>query len=337
MTAPLSLAEAEDLATRALIGCGASQAAAASTARALVGAEADGQAGHGLSRVPSYGAQLSAGKINGRVTPMLERTAAAAVRIEAGGGLAYPALDLAVQTLAPMARLTGMAAAGIYASNHIGQAGRPVEQLAERGLVALVCSNTPRAIALAGAARPMMGTNPLAFAAPVAGRAPLMIDMALSLVARSKIVAARNAGQPIPLDWATDAGGHATTDPAAALEGALAPAGGAKGAALALMVEILCGALAGGQFGWEASSFLDAEGPSPDVGQVLIALDPAAFAGPTFMLRMAQLVAAIEAEPGARVPGDRRLAARARAAAEGLTLPPALLAEITRLAEAAPR
>jgi (2R)-3-sulfolactate dehydrogenase (NADP+) len=331
----LSLAEAEDLAARALIGCGASPGAAASTARALVGAEADGQAGHGLSRVVSYGAQLSAGKLDGRVTPTLERTAAATVRIEAGGGLAYPALDLAIETLAPMTRLTGVAAAGIYASHHIGQAGRPVERLAEQGLVALICSNTPRAIAFQGAARPMMGTNPLAFAAPVPGRAPLVIDLALSLVARSKIVAARNAGEAIPADWAYDAGGQPTTDPAAALAGALAPAGGAKGAALALMVEILCGALAGGHFGWQASSFLDAEGPSPSVGQVLIALDPAAFAGPSFLERMGELVTAIEAEPGARVPGDRRLAARCTAAAEGLAVPPALLAEITRLAGAA--
>jgi (2R)-3-sulfolactate dehydrogenase (NADP+) len=331
----LSLAEAEALATRALRACGASEANAASTARALVGAEADGQSGHGLSRIASYGAQVKAGKIDGRVVPILARTATASVRIDARGGFAYPALDLAMEALAPMAREAGIAAAGIFASHHIGQAGRPVERLAEQGLVALICSNTPRAIAFQGGARPMMGTNPLAFAAPVPGRAPLVIDMALSLVARSRIVAAKNAGQPIPADWANDADGVPTTDASAALAGALAPAGGAKGAALALMVEILCGALAGGRFGWEASSFLDAEGPSPAVGQVLIALDPAAFAGPGFLPRMAELVAVLEAEPRARVPGDRRLAARAKAAADGLTVAPALLAEITALAEAA--
>jgi (2R)-3-sulfolactate dehydrogenase (NADP+) len=331
----LSLAEAEGLAARALAACGAGPAAAASTARALVGAEADGQSGHGLSRITSYGAQLKAGKIDGRAVPVLTRTASASVRVDARGGLAYPALDLALEALTPMARSAGVAAAGIYASSHIGQAGRPVERLAEQGLVALICSNTPKAIAFQGAARPAMGTNPLAFAAPVPGRAPLVIDMALSLVARSKIVAAKNAGQPIPADWANDAAGEPTTDAAAALAGALAPAGGAKGAALALMVEILCGALAGGHFGWEASSFLDADGPSPAVGQVLIALDPAALAGPSFLPRMGELVAALEAEPGARVPGDRRLAARAKAAAEGLGVATALLAGITALAEAA--
>ncbi len=330
----LSLAEAEALARRALAACGAADEAAASTARALAGAEADGQAGHGLSRVISYGAQLRAGKLKGQAGPVLERTAAASARIDANGGLAYPALDLAVEILPSLARLTGVAAAAIHASHHIGQAGRPVERLAERGLVALICSNTPRAMAFAGAARPMLGTNPLAFAAPVPGRAPLVIDLALSVVARSRIVAAKNAGQAIPPDWANDSEGRPTRDADAALAGALAPAGGAKGAALALMVEILCGALAGGHFGWEASSFLDADGLPPAVGQVLVALDPAAFAGPGFLPRMGELVAAIEAEPGARVPGDRRLAARARAAADGLAVPPALLAEITRLADA---
>ena len=330
----LSLAQAEALAIRALSACGASADNAASTARALVAAEADGQAGHGLSRVPSYGAQLKTGKIDGRAIPALNRTRAAAVRIDAKGGLAYPALDMAIAALTPLAREAGVAAAGVFASHHIGQAGRSVERLADEGLVSLVVSNTPQAMAFQGGAKPMMGTNPLAFAAPLPGRAPLVIDMALSLVARSKIVAAQKAGQPIPEGWANDAQGHPTTDANAALSGALAPAGGAKGAALALMVEILCGALAGGQYGWEASSFLDDKGPSPSVGQVILVLDPMAFAGPDFLPRMGSLAAAMEAEDGVRLPGDRRMANRARAAKEGLIIAPALLSEINALAGA---
>jgi len=328
----LSLSQAEDLAARALEACGASPANATSTARALVAAEADGQAGHGLGRVPSYGAQLKVGKVDGRATPLLTQTRAGAIRIDAKGGLAYPAMDLAIDSLIPLAREAGVAAAGVFASHHIGQAGRSVERLADQGLVALVVSNTPQAMAFHGGAKPMMGTNPLAFAAPLPGRAPLVIDLALSLVARSKIVAAQKSGQPIPADWANDADGRPTTDPAAALAGALAPAGGAKGAALALMVEILCAALAGGRFGWEASSFLDDKGDSPGVGQVLLALDPMAFAGPGFLTRMGELAGTMTSEDGVRLPGDRRLIARAKAAAEGLTLAPALLAEINVLA-----
>ena len=328
----LSLTDARALAARALAANGASEANADSTATALVSAEADGQAGHGLTRVASYSAQLRAGKIDGQAVPVMTETRAAAIRIDAKGGLAYPALDLAIDALAPLAREAGVAAAGIYASHHIGQAGRTVERLADQGMVALVVSNTPRAMAFHGGARPMMGTNPLAFAAPLGGRAPLVIDMALTLVARSKIVAAQKAGQTIPADWATDGEGKPTTDPAAALAGALAPAGGAKGAALALMVEILCGALAGGAYGWEASSFLDDKGPSPSVGQVILALDPMAFAGPGFTDRMTALVETMTAEDGVRLPGDRRLASRAKAETQGLQLSPALYSELLNLA-----
>jgi (2R)-3-sulfolactate dehydrogenase (NADP+) len=330
--ARLSLDEASALAARALKANGASTANAASTAAALVAAEADGQAGHGLSRVASYSAQLRAGKIDGSADPVLTRTRAASVRIDAKGGLAYPALDLAIEALAPLARDAGVAAAGVFASHHIGQAGRTAERLADQGLVALVVSNTPRAMAFHGGKTPMMGTNPLAFAAPLSGRSPLVIDMALTLVARSKIVAAQKDGQPIPADWAFDKDGRPTTDPAAALAGALAPAGGAKGAALALMVEILCGALAGGAYGWEASSFLDDKGPSPSVGQVILALDPMAFAGPGFLDRMTALVETMTAEDGVRLPGDRRLASRAKAEAEGLQLSLSLYSELLNLA-----
>jgi (2R)-3-sulfolactate dehydrogenase (NADP+) len=333
----LSSAEALALATRALTGCGASLENAASTARALVAADIDGQSGHGLSRLPGYAAQVKAGKIAGLAIPVLTRTRPATARVDAKGGFAFPALDLAVSALPAFAREAGMAAAGISASHHIGQAGRTVERLAEQGLVALIVSNTPAAIALPGGTRPMMGTNPLAFAAPFAGRAPLVIDLALSLVPRSKIVAAQKAGRSIPADWATDSAGKPTTDPNAAVVGALAPIGGPKGAALALMVEILCGALAGGHYGWEASSFLDDRGPSPGVGQVLIAFDPVALGGAGFTERMGSLLAAVAADDAVRLPGDRRLANRERARVEGLAIGEELHAQIERLAAGAER
>lgn len=329
----LSIDEASELARRALRASGASPEAAASTAAALVAAECDGQAGHGLSRVPSYAAQLKAGKIDGKAVPRIVRRLPGAVHIDAAHGLAYPAIDLALDTLPALVRSAGIAVAGLFASHHAGQAGRVVERLAQSGLVALMASNTPSAMAFPGGKRAMLGTNPLAFAAPMPGREPLVIDLALSLVARSKIVAAKKAGTAIPADWATDAEGQPTTDPSAALDGALAPLGGPKGAALALMVEVLCGALAGAHFGWEASSFLDDRGPPPDVGQFILAIDPEALSGRQFPLRMEQLAAAVADQDGVRLPGDRRLAARARSRRDGLSLPPDLHASLTSLAQ----
>src|SRR6202000_991279 len=186
-----------------------------------------------------------------------------------------------------------------------------------------------RAMAFHGGKRAMLGTNPLAFATPVPGRPPLVIDLSLSMVARAKIVAAQKAGKSNPAGWASGEEGAPTTDPNAALAGALLPAGGAKGAALAVMVEILCGALAGAQFGWEASSFLDDRGAAPSVGQILIAFDPAAFSGAEFPDRMAAVLSAAAGEPGVRLPGDRRLSVREKTRLEGIKIAPELHAQIT--------
>lgn len=253
-------AEAEALVTRVFVACRTSPGNARATARALVAAQTDGQAGHGLTRVPSYAAQARSGKVDGHATPALERVSPAAVRIDAGLGFAYPAIDLALATLEENARETAVAAAAIHRSHHFGQAGAHAERLAERGLVALVFGNSPKGIAPWGGREAVYGTNPIAFAAPLAGRAPLVIDLAMSRVARGRIAAAGQRGETIPGDWAFDAEGRATTDPAAAMAGSLAPIGGAKGAALALMVEILSAALTGAQFGFEASSLFDADG-----------------------------------------------------------------------------
>ena len=329
----LNPAEAERLAARALEASGASAASAASTARALVAAEVDGQPGHGLARIPAYAAQVKSGKVDGQAVPTAVQTRAASLWIDARGGFAYPALDLAIDRIPALVAATGIVAAGIRASHHVGQAGLTVERLADAGFVALLASNTPRAMAFHGGAKPMMGTNPVAFAAPIPDRPALVIDLALSLVARSKVVAAQKAGRKIPADWAIDAAGAPTDDPAAALAGSLLPIGGAKGAALALMVEILCAALVGARFGWEASSFLDDRGEAPGVGQMLIAIDPNAFAGPAYGARMQDLLATITAEPGVRLPGDRRLDRRRQARDAGLEIPADLHGEIQRLAE----
>jgi (2R)-3-sulfolactate dehydrogenase (NADP+) len=181
----------------------------------------------------------------------------------------------------------------------------------------------------------VFGTNPIAFAAPRRNAPPLVIDMALSEVARGKIVTAAQKGEPIPLGWAVDADGNPTTDAKAALAGTLVPAGGAKGAALALMVETLAVALTGANFAFEASSFLDANGPPPGAGQLLIAIDPGAFAGAEqFADRFAALAEAIESDEGARLPGSRRVALRKQAQSSGINVDAKLLAEVQLLATA---
>lgn len=321
----VSFERAEARLTDLFATAGASPANAASVAWALVMAEADGLKGHGLSRVPTYLAMLKSGKIDGQVVPKASRPKPSVLAIDAGHGFAYPAIDLAIAEIPDLARDQGIVAAPIRRSNHCGAAGLHVERLAEQGLVALLFANTPGAIAPWGGSRPVFGTNPIAFAAPLAGREPVVIDMALSKVARGPIVAAKQKGQAIPEGWALDVHGKPTTDAAAALAGTMVPLGDAKGATLAMMVEILAAALVGAHFGFQASSFLDAEGGPPDTGQLILAIDPHAMGGNWFDERMRALVHAIEAQEGTRLPGVRRLTLRAKARAEGIEMPEELL------------
>ncbi|HEY5794416.1 MAG TPA: Ldh family oxidoreductase [Bosea sp. (in: a-proteobacteria)] len=322
----LSFAQAETRLTEIFSEAGASPANAASVAWALVMAEADGLKGHGLSRVPTYLAMLRAGKIDGQVVPKATRPKPGVLAIDAGHGFAYPAIDFAVAELPRLAREQGVVAAPIRRSSHCGAAGLHVERLAEQGLVAMLFANTPGAIAPWGGSKPVFGTNPIAFAASLAGREPVVIDMALSKVARGPIVAAKQKGESIPEGWALDVHGKPTTDAAAALAGTMVPLGDAKGATLAMMVEILAAALVGAHFGFQASSFIDTVGGPPDTGQLILAIDPHAMGGNWFDERMRVLAHAIEEQEGTRLPGVRRLALRAKAQAEGIDMPAELLA-----------
>ena len=310
---------------------GANPIAAQSTAHALVAAEADGLKGHGLSRVPTYAAMLKNGKVKGDAVPVLHQTKPSAILVDAACGFAYPAIDLACAALPQMARAHGIAIAGIMRSGHAGAIGHHVERLAGQGLVALFFANTPAAISPWGGSKAVFGTNPLAFAAPLPGRPPLVIDMAVSKVARATVVAAKQAGKPIPEGWTLDADGHPTIDAAAGLAGTMVAMGEAKGTALALMVEVLGAALVGSHLSSEATSFLDAEGGPPETGQSIIVIDPDGLGHGGFGAAMTRLAAAIECQPGARLPGMRRLAARAKAASDGVEVSDALVREFGML------
>jgi (2R)-3-sulfolactate dehydrogenase (NADP+) len=333
MTAHLTLSEARDLAHAVLVAAGTSPQNAAAVADALVAAEADGIASHGLSRLPAYADQVKSGKVAGAAVPALHWTAEATLRVDAGAGFAFPAVAAGLDAAAGRVAQTGIVGVAVYASHHAGAMGHHVEKLAARGLAGLAFSNSPSAIAPWGGSAGVFGTNPIAFAVPRAGAAPLVIDASLSKVARGKIMVAAQRGTAIPDDWALDPEGRPTTDPKAALEGTMLPIGDAKGAALVLMVEILAAALTGGQFGFEASSFFTADGPAPRIGHLFVVMDPARLGGPDFAARLEVLLGAILGQDGTRLPGDRRLGARAKAATAGISVPAALLEDLRARAE----
>lgn len=325
----VSLAEAEDLVAGALERSRTAKDNARAVAKALVLAEADGIKTHGLLRTAFYAAQAKAGKVDGFTAPKVEKPRPGVAVIDANNGFAYPAINLALSLLPEMIAATGIAAAGIGRSHHCGVAGHHAERLADQGLVALFFANGPAAMAPWGGKTAVFGTNPIAFACPLKGRQPIVVDLSLSKVARGNVMAAAKKGEPIPEGWALDTDGRPTTDANEALLGTMVPLGDAKGTALALMVELIAAGLTGSNFAAEASSYFDAEGPPSMTGQFIIAMDPAIFA--SGVERFAVLARGIEEQDGARLPGMRRYELRKRAMALGIAVGDALLAEIKAL------
>ncbi len=329
----LTADELRAVAVRALHSAGAGDAMAAITAAALVDAELQGLPSHGLSRIPQYTTHLRNGRADGAALPTVARGRGGAVLIDAHSGLAFPACALAVQEAIARAREFGVAFAGVTNSHHFGVAAWHLLPVAQAGMVGLAFGNSPAAMPAAGGKRPLFGTNPIAAIFPRRDGAPLTIDLSLSEVARGKLMVAAKDGKSIPLGWALDAQGQPTTDPKAGLEGSMLPMGGAKGAMLALIVELLACALTGAAMGFEADSFFVDAGNRPRIGQAFLVIDPGALAGQAAYLdRVETLITAMLADEGVRLPGYRRNALATRAAAEGVEIPQALADTLQRLA-----
>ena len=330
--AKLGFDAAVELAASALRRAGANEAMAASTARALVLAEAQGIASHGLARVGQYSTHLRNGRADGRAVAAIAKRKGAALLVDAAQGLAFPACDLAVKEATLIAREMGVCFAGVTNSHHAGVIVDHLRPAAAAQLVGLAFTNSPAAMPAAGGRHPVFGTNPVAAVFPRRGGDPLMIDLSLSEIARGKLMVAAKEGRVIPEGWALDKEGRPTTDPKAGLEGSMLPIGAAtspKGAMLALIVELLVTALTGAQFGFEASSFFVDEGNAPRIGQAFILIDPAALAGiDVFYDRMAVIEAEMLSDEGVRMAGERRLRLERKARAEGLEIPDALLAQL---------
>lgn len=329
----LALNDLTQLAARALEACGAQPTAALTTARCLAAADAQGLTSHGVSRVPQYCAHLRNGRADGQAEPRVIRERGGACLVDAACGLAYPACELAVKEAMRRARGQGVAFSGVTNSHHFGVAALHLDPVAEAGLVGLAFGNSPAAMPAWGGRTPLFGTNPIAAVFPRRNAAALVVDLSLSEVARGKIMIAAKEGRPIPEGWALDKEGRPTTDPKAALEGSMLPAGGVKGAMLALTVELLVCALTGARFGFEADSFFTEEGNRPRVGQAFLVIDPAALAGnDVYFERIETLVQTMLADPGVRLPGERRRELARKAQETGVTLPAPLYEQLRALA-----
>ncbi|MDD3757173.1 MAG: Ldh family oxidoreductase [Advenella sp.] len=325
----VSLSVLTQLARETLEAAGANASMATLTANALVFADAHGIATHGVSRVPSYALHLSSGRADGNAEPEILREKASSILIDAGTGLAFPACELAIASAINKAKQTGICIAGVTNSHHFGMAAYHLEPAARENLIGLAFSNSPAAIPAWGGKRPLFGTNPIAAAFPRMQSEPVMIDLSLSQVARGKVILAARDNKPIPDGWALDSEGKPTNDAKAALKGSMQAAGGVKGAMLAMMVEVLCVALTGASFGFEADPLYDDVGNKPRLGQVFILIDPEALAGQqTYFDRFESLIEAMLEDNGVRLPGARRHDLAKIATSEGVDVPDSLLMQM---------
>ena len=322
-----------ELATTALERAGANDRMARATARHLVRAEEQGLPTHGMSRVPFYCAMLRNGRNDGAARPRMVSERAGACLIDNADGLPYVSVQWALDEAIQRARRNGIAFAGVTNSAHAGVLGIHVERIAAAGLAGFAFTNSPAAIPPWGGRKPLFGTNPVAAAFPRREGDPIVVDLALTTVVRGRIMMAMRKGERIPEGWALDRDGRPTTDPAEAINhGSLFPIGGAKGAMLALMFELICASLTGAAIGPEADSFFSEQGNRPRIGQAFIAVDPAALAGTEkYLERVETVVATMLADPEVRLPGARRFASQRSARAQGIDIPDELLAQIEKL------
>lgn len=342
----LSWQEAEELVLRALQAHGARPESASATARALVLAEAQGLASHGLARVPSYVGHLQSGRVLGQVVARVAHQRGAALLIDAADGFAFPACEMGMAAAIELAQQQGLALLGVTNSHHAGVMVDHLRPAAAAGLLGLGFTNASACMPAAGGKRALFGTNPIAAIFPRwkdgATVDPVMIDLALSEVARGKLMTAAQRGTRIPLGWAVDSQGQPTTDPKAGLEGFMLPIGAAsspKGAMLALMVELLTSALLGANFSYEMGTFFSNQGGPLRMAHLFILIDPNAMAGQAaYAARMEELISSMLIDDEVRLAGARRLALERQARQRGVSISAALHQSLQAYAggEAAP-
>lgn len=322
MPHPVSFDALVSMLGRIFLAHGTSAEVADILARNCASAERDGAASHGVFRMAGYVSTLRSGWVDGCARPVVDDVAAAFVRVDARNGFAQPALAAAASLAVVKARAGGACVVGLHDSHHFGALWLDVEPFAAEGLVALSVVNSMAVVVPHGGRRPVYGTNPMAFAAPRAKAPPLVFDQAASILAHGDVRIAAREGHQLPDGAGVDSEGRPTRDPQAVLNGgALLPFGGHKGSSIAMMIEILSAALSGGRFSFEVDWSKHPGAQTPCTGQCLILIDPSK-AGPMagFTDRIETLVAAIHDAGQDRLPGDRRYAARQRAAESGIPL-----------------
>lgn len=329
----MSVDEVKALCVEVLSKTGLSAATADCIARTITAAERDACASHGVYRLPGCVLTINSPRFNKAAKPSLIDVTPGFIRADADFGYSAPAFEAAIPLLARKAKAQGVAILAINNCFHFSALWPEIEQLTDLGLAAIAVTPSHGWVAPAGGKRGLLGTNPIAFGWPRPGAHPYVFDFATSAVARGDLSLHDMAGKPIPEGWGLDAQGQPTTSAREALDGAMLTFGGHKGSALSTMIELLAGPLIGDMTSVQSLDFDAGAAAAPCHGELIVAFDPKVLAGENWKAGVDGAEALLNAfgQQGARLPSERRYAARNRSLSEGVRIPRPLFDRISEL------
>ena len=306
-TVSLKLDEIFDLAKKTLLANGCDNETASVLADLVMKAERDGSLSHGLFRLPANVSGLKSGKINGKARPEVKKISPSVIKVLGNNCLAPMVLNKGLPELIKTAKENGVAVLAINNSHHMAAMWPETEAVAEEGLVAFACTSYKPAVAPAGAIKPLFGTNPISFAWPRPGKTPVVFDMATASMAMGEVQVAKREGHKVPLGTGLTKEGKETTDPGEIADGGvLLPFGGYKGSGIAMMVELLAGALVGDNFSFETAAKDNNDGGPPSGGEFILAISPDKISGSGWDKHADEFFKKMSSMEGVRLPGERR-------------------------------
>ena len=306
-TLSLTLDEIFELAKKTLLSNGCDEETATILADLIMKAERDGSLSHGLFRLPAYVSGLKSGKINGKARPEVKKISPSVIKVLGNNCLTPMVLNKSIPELVKAAKENGVAVLAITNSHHMAAMWFETEMVAEQGLVAFACTSYKPAVAPAGATKPLFGTNPISFAWPRPGKMPVVYDMATASMAMGEVQVAKREGHKVPLGTGLTKDGKETTDPGQIADGGvLLPFGGYKGSGIAMMVELLAGALVGDNFSFETAAKDNNDGGPPSGGEFILAISPEKLSGSGWDKHADEFFNKMKSMEGVRLPGERR-------------------------------
>ena len=306
-TISLSLEDIYKLANKTLLTNGCDEETSNILSDLIMKAERDGSLSHGLFRLPAYIAGLKSGKINGKNRPKVSKITPSVVKVDGNNCLAPMVLNKSLPELIKAAKENGVAVLSITNSHHMAAMWPETEAIAEEGLVAFACTSYKPAVAPAGSIKPLFGTNPISFAWPRKNKPPVVYDMATASMAMGEVQVAKREGHKVPLGTGLTKDGKETTDPAEIADGGvLLPFGGYKGSGIAMMVELLAGALVGDNFSYETAEKDNNDGGPPSGGEFILAISPDKLSNSDWDTHSSKFFEKMKSMGDVRLPGERR-------------------------------